>query len=162
MAKDISIRLHVSEIVYEVRNKTWLAGRSALNGNNHEHVAHMQASDDEEDENQITRSIINAMSVLKTAVGEYVLPDSQDQSANILDKHAAYDFVLKMPNNYNESLRATLSAAMHQYVVAICVRDWYMLTNKEDAQTYDNMATSQLGIIKEALTRRVRPTYTAP
>ena len=162
MAKDISIRLHVSEIVYEVRNKTWLAGRSALNGNNHEQVAHMQASDDEEDENQMTRSIINAMSVLKTAVGEYVLPDSQDQSANVLDKHATYDFVLKMPNNYNESLRETLSAAMHQYVVDICVRDWYMLTNKEDAQAYDNMATSQLGIIKEALTRRVRPTYTAP
>lgn len=162
MAKDITIRLHVSEIVYEVRNKTWLAGRSTLNGNNHEHVAHMQASDDEEDENQMTRSIINAMSVLKTAVGEYVLPDSQDQSANVLDKHATYDFVLKMPNNYNESLRETLSAAMHQYAVNICVRDWYMLTNKEDAQAYDNMATSQLGIIKEALTRRVRPTYTAP
>ena len=48
MAKqNVSITLYVSEMLYDIQNKTYLTGRSRQNGQNHEEVANMMASDDE-------------------------------------------------------------------------------------------------------------------
>ncbi len=58
--KTITITLYMSELIYDVQNKTYLTGRSRSTGKNHEEVAHMQANDDDENANQIARSIGNA------------------------------------------------------------------------------------------------------
>ena len=58
MAKqNVSITLYVSEMLYDIQNKTYLTGRSRQNGQNHEEVANMMASDDEENGNQVLRSL---------------------------------------------------------------------------------------------------------
>ena len=53
--KTIAITLYMSELIYDVQNKTYLTGRSRTNGTNHEEVANMQANDDDENANQILR-----------------------------------------------------------------------------------------------------------
>lgn len=44
--KTITLTLYVSELVYDIQNKTYLTGRSRRTGTNHEEVANMQANDD--------------------------------------------------------------------------------------------------------------------
>ena len=83
MKKDISIKLYASELIYDVQNKTYLTGRSRQKGNNHEEVANMQANDDEENENQVVRSIGNAWASLKTQLSEFLVSD-QTTGNNIL------------------------------------------------------------------------------
>ena len=61
--KTITITEYMSELLYDIQNKTYLTGRSRQTGANHEEVANMQANDDDENANQIIRSIGNAFAV---------------------------------------------------------------------------------------------------
>ncbi len=72
MRKTIKMKLFVRELVYDIQNKTYLTGRSRQTGTNHEQVANMQANDDDENANQILRSIQNAFGTLKTKLSEWL------------------------------------------------------------------------------------------
>lgn len=61
----VNITLKIDEIIYDIQNKTYLTGKSRHDGKNHEQVANMQANDDEENANQILRSISSAFNNLK-------------------------------------------------------------------------------------------------
>lgn len=50
MKKSINLELKMSELIYDIQNKTYLTGRSLSSGSNHSHVANMQANDDDENE----------------------------------------------------------------------------------------------------------------
>lgn len=151
----------MSELIYDVQNKTYLTGRSRNNGQNHEEVANMQANDDDENANQIVRSIGNAFANLKTALSEYI-EDSGTTSNNVLLKTGSNLAVsLKMPSNYNESTRDTVSAAMHQYIVNSAIGDWFTITDKNDAADYVTRAAANLDEIRKAINKRVRPTREA-
>lgn len=160
--KDITITLYLSEILYDIQNKTYLTGRSRTTGQNHEEVAHMQANEDEENENQILRSIGNAFSNLKTKLSEY-LNDSETTADNILtDKETSLNVALSMPANYNSATRETIAAALHQFLVNTAIAEWFTITNKTDAADYVTLAASNLEQVREALNKRVRPVRTTP
>lgn len=160
--KDITITLYLSEILYDIQNKTYLTGRSRTTGQNHEEVAHMQANEDEENENQILRSIGNAFANLKTKLSEY-LNESETTADNLLtDKDTNLDVSLSMPANYNPATRETIAAALHQFLVNTAVAEWFTITNKTDAADYVTLAASNLEQVREALNKRLRPTRTDP
>lgn len=71
MAKDVFVDIYPSEVLYDVKNKAFLTGRSRYNGQNDEEKANIQASDDEQDDNQIRRSITSAMHDLLPKLAEY-------------------------------------------------------------------------------------------
>ena len=147
----------MSEIVYDVQNKTYLTGRARNDGTNPEQVSNMQANDDEENANQIMRSIANAFATLKAKLSEYLESSETTSSDILLSPDTNLTVSLAMPSNYNQSVNDTLSAAMHQYMVNLATADWYELTNKEDAADYMTMAAANLGQVKECINKRVRP-----
>lgn len=158
MKKTITITLYLSELVYDVQNKTYLTGRNRLepDGSNQQQIANMQATDDDENANQVMRSIGNAWATLTAKLSEYLV--SADTTSNdMLLSGNNLVVALQMPSNYNESVNDTLSAAMHQYVVNLATADWYELTSKEDAADYMTMAAANLGQVKECINKRVRP-----
>lgn len=158
----MTVTLYMSELIYDVQNKTHLTGRSRGNGQNHEEVANMQANDDEENANQILRSIGNAIALMKTKLSEY-LEENVTTSNDILnDGTTNVTVTLKMPSNYNKATLDTVSAALHQYIVNMAVGDWFVITDKADAGDYISMATANLETVREAINKRVRPTRTAP
>ena len=163
MAKDtITITLYKSELVYEVQNKTYLTGRSRQTGDNHEEVANMQANDDEENANQILRSLGNAFATLKTKLSEYL--EESGTSANDAQMGGTGNLIvaLKVPSNFNKATNDTLAAALHQYLVNTAIGDWFTITNKADAADYITLAAANLEQIREALNKRVRPTRATP
>jgi hypothetical protein len=155
--KEITINLVMSEIVYDDQNKTYLTGRSRQSADNHEAVANMQANDDEEDKNQVLRSIGNAFGTLKTKLSEYLVSDKTSSNNVQIDEDTNLEVTLQMPSNYNPATVDTISAALHQYIVNTAIAEWFNITNKGDAQEYATLATGNLGLVREAINKRVRP-----
>lgn len=160
--KTIDIKLDLNEVIYDIQNKTYLTGKSRHDGENHEQVANMQANDDEENANQILRSVAMAFSNLKMKLGEYL--DLNHTTANnvLMDSDSQLNMTLKMPSNFNNATVDTVAAAAHQYVVSMAVFDWFVITDKKDAEDYATLAGQSLKIISEAVSKRSRPQRIIP
>ena len=158
--KTLTVTLYLSELLYDVQNKTYLTGRSRQTGNNHEEVAHMQANEDEENENQILRSLGNAFANLKTKLSEYIEESGTTATNKLLSKNGTIQLALVMPSNFNQATSETISAALHQYLVNTAIGDWFTITNKNDAPDYVTLAAANLEELREAVNKRVRPTRT--
>ena len=158
MAKQtITITLYMSELVFDVQNKTYLTGRSRTNGENFEQVANMQADDEEENSKQILRSIGNAYGSLMAKLSEYVVSDKTTATNLITDQEANLTIALQMPGSYNKAANEAVVAAVHQYIVNTAIADWFVITNKPDAVDYVNLAAVNITQLREALNKRVRP-----
>ena len=162
MAKQtITITLYMSELVFDVQNKTYLTGRSRTNGENFEQVANMQADDEEESSKQILRSIGNAYGSLMAKLSEYVDSNLTTATDKIIDENANLTIALQMPGSYNKAANEAVVAAVHQYIVNTAIADWFVITNKSDAVEYANLAAVNITQLREALNKRVRPARTA-
>lgn len=159
--KTIAVTLYMSELIYDIQNKTYLTGRSRNSGTNHEEVANMQVNDDEENNNQILRSVGNAFANLKTKLSEYLNESGTTASDKLLSSTSNLTVSLSVPGNFNTAVNETVSAALHQYLVNSAVGDWFTITNKNDASDYITLAAANLEQIREAINKRVRPTRTA-
>lgn len=158
--KVIAITLYMSELIYDVQNKTYLTGRSRQTGTNHEEVANMQANDDDENLNQIMRSIGNAFANLKTKLSEYINESGTSTNDKQLSSTGNLTLSLNMPPNYNNASNDTISTALHQYLVNSAIGDWFTITNKNDASDYITLAAANLEQLREAVNKRMRPTRT--
>ena len=158
--KTIAITLYMSELIYDVQNKTYLTGRSRQTGTNHEEVANMQANDDDENANQIMRSIGNAFANLKTKLSEYINENGTSTNDKQISSTGNLTLSLSMPPNYNNASNDTISTALHQYLVNCAIGDWFTITNKNDASDYITLAAANLEQLREALNKRMRPTRT--
>ena len=156
--KTISITLYMSELIYDVQNKTYLTGRSRNTGDNHEQVANMQANEDEENQNQVVRSIGNAYANLKTKLSEYIEDSGSTANNILLSASDNLQINLVMPSNFNPATNNTIGAALHQYIVNSAIGEWFTITNKADAADYLALAASNRAEIREAINKRVRPT----
>lgn len=155
---NVLFTLYMSEIIFEVQNKTYLTGRSRDNHQNHEEVANMQANDDDENLSQIMRSIQNAFSTLKTKLSEYIVSNQgTGDNEQLPDTEEELYIALSMPTNYNRATVDTITAAMHQYIVNTAIADWFTITNKADAADYVNMSAANIEQIRESVNKRVRP-----
>lgn len=174
MKKPVTITLYLSELKYDIHNKTYLTGRSRQGDNNFELVAAMQSNDDDENLNQLLRVMQNAYNRLKTEVAEYIVEDCcscsclepcddgcmYDEGDDILLEDGNDETLtigLLMPSNYNTGTIGTVTQECHQYIVNMTVGDWFNITNKTDAKEYYEMAAANLGVIRKALSKRVRP-----
>ncbi len=158
--KNMTVTLYVSELVYDVQNKTYLTGRSRAKNGNYEEVANMQANDDDDSKFQILRSIANAYANLKTKLSEYI-EESTTSVSNKLEEHDTITFSLVMPSNFNQATNDTVAAAAHKYLVNNAVADWFVITNKADAGEYYSFAAANIEEIREAINKRVRPIRSA-
>ena len=148
----------MSELVFDVQNKTYLTGRSRSNGDNFEQVANMQADDEEESSKQILRSIGNAYGSLMAKLSEYVVSNLTTATDKIIDENANLTIALQMPGSYNKAANEAVVAAVHQYIVNTAIADWFVITNKPDVVEYANLAAVNITQLREALNKRVRPT----
>lgn len=156
----ITITLYVSEILFDIQNRSYLTGRSigAEGKKTFEQVSDMEACEDEEDMAQILRSIGNAYEAIKTRLSEYIDASAVDADNILIDENTkTLTIVLRMPTNYNFSMTGPITTFIHQFVVCSAIADWFSLTNKEGAEDYVKMAAVNVEQINEAIHKRVRP-----
>lgn len=161
MAKTLTITLYMSEVLYDFRNKAFLTGRSRkAEGKDAEFTSNIQASDDDPDNNQVLRSIQNAYGQLITELSEGMYGVSEATSKNDLLTDSNITLQLKVPSNYNLGVRDGLTSAIHDYLVNKALMDWFMITNKNDAKEYADLAAISLKDVHNAFNRRERPVRT--
>lgn len=161
--QNIDVTLQVKEIIFDIMNKTHLTGhaREAEGKKNYEAASYMQASEDDEASYQIRRSVSNAFAEIKVLLGEY-LNENKTTTDNMVNAQVDADGELKlaflMPSNFHNAAVDSLGNGCHQYIVNKSISDWFVITNPEEAQNYDNLATAALETAKRALYKRARPT----
>lgn len=158
--KTITITLYKSELIYDVQNKTYLTGRSRKDGTNHEIVANMQANDDDENLNQVIRSISNAYDSMRMKMSEYIVDSSTSANDILINTSGSFVVTLTMPNNYNQAANTAISSGLHQYIVNMATAEWFTITNKADASDYYTLAGTNMEQVREAINKRIRPSRT--
>lgn len=154
--KSITITIHLSELLYDVYNKTHLTSRSKLDAENFVQAALIQADEDPENYNQILRSITNAYAEVKRLLGEY-LYDNCAEASNVLGVDNPMELYLLVPNNFSLSAKDNIANAIHQYIVNTAISDWFAITNKDDAAIYTALAESNIENLQQTMYKRVRP-----
>lgn len=149
----------MSELIYDFQNKAFLTGRSRRSdGKDAEFSSNMQASDDDEDKNQALRSIQNAYGQLLVELGEALYGKTEATSSNELLGDSNITITLSVPSNFTLGIRDAVSASMHDYIINKALMDWFLITNKDDAKDYGDLAAISLQNLHNAFNRRERPT----
>lgn len=157
MKQTLNLQLKMSEIIYDIQNKTYLTGRSISNGTPTSHIANMQANDDDENAAQILRSITTAFAVLHNRLAEYLDMEVTLSGNDSLSATDNISLTLSMPSNFNGSVSRTVGEAIHQFIVATAITDWFAITAKGETTDYTPVAEKSLAILEEALCKRSRP-----
>ena len=160
--KTIVVTLESKEIKFDVMNKSHLTGQARnAEGKDYRATAYMQASEDDEHAYQLLRSISNAFSHLKVELGEYLHEDGSTSNNRInktVEDGGKLTLSFLLPSNFNNSACDSLGGMLHEYIVDRTLSEWFVITDKQDAQDYANLATDALNQAKQALYKRERPT----
>ena len=160
MKKDITITLYMSEMIYDIQNKSYLKGRSLVD-QDPARVAYMQANDDEENLNQVLRSIGGAYGSLKSELSEYI-KESASTGNNILQADENIIVALKMPSNFNEAAVKVVSEGLHKYIVNMALSEWYKQTDPNDSDSYYKLAGANMAEVRDGINKRLRPVRQEP
>ncbi len=155
--KEVKVTIKIDWLLYDIMNETYLRGRTIQNSGNHKEVASMFASEDEENREKILRSIKKGFAEVKTVLSEYLDEDGTSTDNSHYDGKTDLSLSLQMPSNFNEAATAGVGEAVHDYLKNTTIAEWYMVTNKADAEQYVALATRSLENIAQAVSKRSRP-----
>ncbi len=159
----ITVNQDVRTILYDVRTKAYITGNSrmASGAANYEAGSKMQASEDNEEDDQLKRSLTTYFTGLKSKLGEYL--DEETTTTNnmiqdTIDNEEILQLSFRLPSNYNNASADALGAGIHAYLVDMVLADWFSITNPQDMKGYIEHANVMLEDVKAALYKRSRPT----
>ncbi len=155
--KNVTATIGISWLLYDIMNETFLRGRTIQNKDNHKEVASMFASADEENREKILRSIKRAFAEVQTELGEYLNENGTETSNRHYDGSTDLVLNLVMPSNFNEAATTGVGEAVHAYLTASAIADWYTVTNKADAEQYYALAAKHMELIRQTVSKRSRP-----
>lgn len=160
--KSLTVTIYKSELIYDIQNKTYLSARSKANEKSPEAVAAMQVNGDDENVNQILRSIGSAFASLKPILGEYI-SGSDTTANNIMEASSGnLTLTLSMPENFNQAESASISNAVHDFIVNTATSEWYLVVSPAESAAYSAMAARSVEQLRAALAKRNRPSRTTP
>ncbi len=155
--KKVTATIDIKELLYDVMNETYLRGRTIQNGENHKEVASMYASEDDENLDKLLRSIKKGFAEVKTDLAEYLDEEGTTTDNSRYDGESDLVLNLSMPSNFNEAATAGVGEAIHDYLKNTAIAEWYMVTNKADAEQYTALAQASLVSVQQAVSKRSRP-----
>ena len=156
MSKTLTISLSLTQILFDIRNKTYLTGKTREADERIK--ATIQASSN--DDSQMLRAIQNATGRVVVLLSDYIANNDTSTVDNSFYSNPAIENVieLKVPSNFNGGMSKSLATLIHDYIVSSALRDWFQLTFKADASDYVQLNNVELVDIKSAISKRVAPT----
>lgn len=156
--KKIEVIIKISWLLFDIMNETFLRGRTLQNKENHREIASMFASEDEENQEKILRSIKRGFSEIKSELDEYLDETATSTDNSNYDGKTNLVLNLAMPSNFNEAATAGIGEAVHDFLKNTTIADWYLVTRKEEAEQYYALAQRSLAAAGRATSKRKRPT----
>lgn len=184
MAKQtIEIKLYMSEMVYDVVQRAYLAGDAVKTADTAEQAAKIQELDDEK-KDLILRSFGNTWGVISEELGEYLVEDGHYADNLLLeetrkemvhgmvfgfqgrppetDKGDMVDntfvIMLRVPMNFQKASKETIASALHALMVNNALADWLTIYAPDRVEACTAAAQTDLAMLRAALNSRVRPT----
>lgn len=157
MKKEVTVTTQIAWLLYDIMNETFLRGRTIQSKDNHKEVASMYASEDEENREKILRSVKKGFAEVKTELSEYLDEDGTATDNSHYDGTTDLVLKLKMPSNFNEAATSGLGEAIHDYLKNMAIAEWYLVTNKQDADSYIALAQKSMQSIQQSVSKRSRP-----
>lgn len=155
--KPVKVTIKISWLLFDIMNETFLRGRTIQNKENHKEVASMFASEDEENREKILRSIKRSFAEVQTELGEYLNENGTTTDNSHYDGTENLVLNLIMPSNFNEAATTGVGEAIHAYLANNTIADWYIVTNKQDAEQYYALAAKNIELIRQTVSKRSRP-----
>lgn len=155
--KSVKATIKIDWLLYDILNETYLRGRTIQNDKNYKEVASMFASEDEENYEKILRSIKKGFAQVKSELAEYLNENGLVTDNSAINGDDDLVLNLTMPSNFNEAATAGLGESIHDYLKNTAVADWYLVTNKQDSDTYIALSTNSLENIRKCVSKRSRP-----
>lgn len=154
--KEIKIVLSVSDLLEEVRRRAEYIGKS-LQQQGKDTTAYDRVRATTADDAQLTASVKNALSALKTHLQEWV----RDTTSTVSDAgtaNATLTLTLGMPANWDAHMTDAVEQEAWEYAVLTTLGDWLGVTDKDDAGGVSQSAAEHLALLGEAVNKRLRPT----
>lgn len=155
--KKVKATIKMPWLLFDIMNETFLRGRTIQNKENHKEVASMFASEDQENREKILRSIKRAFTEVQTTLGEYLDENGTETDNSHFDGTTDLVLNLEMPSNFNEAATTGVGEAVHAYLANTAIAEWYVVTNKPDAETYFELANKSMALIEQTVSKRSRP-----
>jgi len=162
MNKTIKINISKDAILFDAMNITYLVGR-AVEGtapDSYAAVSYMTATEDENEKQQLRRSIKNADAVIRAEFAEYMTSEQTagDDELRFDIEGDKYTYSLSVPSNFANVVIDEIAEQIHKYIVNTAVTEWFTLTNRAAAPDYAAQAATALMRLQLILCRRTRPT----
>lgn len=159
----VTVHIDTATVLYDVRNKAYITGNSrmASGAANYEAGSKMQASEDNEETDQLNRSFMTYFTGLKSKLGEYLDEETTTTNnlvADLIEDEGILTLAFRLPTNYNNASADALGAGIHAYLADLILADWFTITNPQEASSYTQHAAVMLEDVKSALYKRSRPT----
>lgn len=156
--KAVTVTTKIDWLLYDIMNETFLRGRTIQDKDNHKEVASMFASEDEENREKILRSIKKGFAEIKAEIAEYLNETAATTDNSNYDGATDLTLSLSMPSNFNTAATSGIGEAVHDYLKNTAVAEWYLVTNQSDAPAYVELASKSMAAIRQAVSKRSRPT----
>lgn len=156
--KKVTVTIKSAWLLYDIMNETYLRGRTIQNKENYKEVASLYASEDEENREKILRSIKKGFAEVQSELSEYLDEDGSVTDNSHYDGEADLVLNLKMPSNFNEAATVGIGEAVHDYLKNRAIGEWYLVTNKTDAEEYFALSQGSMSAVLQAVSKRSRPT----
>lgn len=159
---EITVTIEVEDILADVLDVTHRTGQAfqAGNGSAYEAAANMIADLDDQDAVALKRSIDNAAGRIRTEFGEFLQGGSAEVdnriAANIIDS-GQIAYIFRVPANFDTSAVDALPAAIHEYITASTLANWFNVSNPGAVPLYTSIMASTLANAKRVLYKRTRP-----
>ena len=156
MKNTIYIDIHLSEVIYEVKQTTHIKNVTIDNEESFKTASNVQV--DSETDQLTYRCVGNAYAELKSRLSEYVNEQGTTANNKLFDEDSNVSVVLYVPTNFNLAVKDSIAASMHQFMVATSIREWYTITSKEDAKDYRLTGDEAIKLIIANINKRLRLT----
>lgn len=156
MKNTIYIDIHLSEVIYEVKQTTHIKNVTVDNEDSFKTASNLQV--DSETDQLTYRCVGNAYAELKSRLSEYVNEQGTTANNKLFDENSNVSVVLYVPTNFNLAVKDSIAASMHQFMVATSIREWYTITSKDDAKDYRLTGDEAIKLIIANINKRLRQT----
>lgn len=158
-----NIKIDLSEVLYDIRNKTHIDSE-VLNRTDDKAfmlASLMQVSDEDSTLYHIRRSLVRSYNDLLLLFKEFIEQLMTVKADNKLPTEFEQDGTIQLwillPMNYDRNALPILSQSIHNYLVNSTIGNWYTSTGKENSEIYLTQAEADRMQIAASLYSRKRP-----
>lgn len=161
--QNVTITIKLPEVYYQVALQAHLLGETDLSQDKDARAVSLSQLDVEgEGREVILRAVKSSDASLRQHLHLYLTEENAATSVdNVPKDEESLTFSLRLPDNFFLPAIKDMEEAIHHYLVHTCLSEWYALMKDEMASTYSKFAQADLDKMKQASSRRMRPTRPA-